>query len=178
MKTCTNCGALLKDDAMFCTQCGAAAQAAAPAPEQQYSNEGWDQAYNGNQQYQQYQQPVPPVMPYDHTSEYDPEDISNNKVYCMLGYLSGFVGIIIALLASGADRSPYINFHIRQAIKFSVINSLTNIVMVALCFTFVIPIAGAIWKVVLLVLKIIAFVQVCMGKAKEPPIIRAFPFLK
>ena len=179
MKTCTNCGALLKDDAMFCTQCGAAAQAAAPAPEQQYSNEGLDQAYNGNQQYQQYQQPpVQYISPYDHTAEYDPEDISKGKPYCMLVYLCGIIGIIIALLASSAEKSPYINFHVRQQIKFCVIQILSTIVMAILAITIVIPIAGAIWLVILLVLRIIAFFQVCMGKAKEPAIIRAFPFLK
>lgn len=183
MKTCPNCGAQLNDDAMFCTQCGAAA-AASPEAGQYQSNDQYQQydQYQQNGQYQQYNQyqqpPVQYVSPYDHTAEFDPEDISKGKPYCMLVYLAGIVGIIIALLASGAERSAYINFHVRQQIKFCVIQILTGIVMAVLGITIVIPIAGAIWLIILLVLRIIAFFQVCMGQAKEPAIIRAFPFLK
>ena len=166
MKICPSCGAQLSDEAMFCTQCGAAVHAA-QQQEDQY------------QQYNQYQQPpVQYVSPYDHTAEFDPEDISRGKPYCMLVYLAGIIGIIIALLASGAEKSAYINFHVHQQIKFCVIQILSGIIMAVLSFTVVIPIAGAIWLIILLVLRIIAFVQVCMGQAKEPAIIRAFPFLK
>ena len=72
------------------------------------------------------------VDPYDHTAEFDPKDISDNKVICMLIYLTGAIGIFIALLAS--STSQYVAFHVRQALKFLVVYSLMAIVL-ALVFS-------------------------------------------
>ena len=128
--------------------------------------------------YQQpvYAPPAPAYDPYDHTSEFDAKDISDNKVYCMLAYLLGTVGVILALLAS-AD-SPYTKFHIRQALKFTVVNILLAIVTAILCWTIIVPVAAGIMFTVLFVIKIICFFQICGGKAKEPAIIRGLGFLK
>ena len=94
----------------------------------------------------------------------------------MLVYLMGAVGIVIALLAS--HSSPYAAFHVRQALKFTVVNILMAICTVLLCWTFIVPIAYLIMLVVLWVIKIICFFQICAGKAKEPAIIRSLGFLK
>lgn len=59
---------------------------------------------------------------YDYTTEFEAKDISENKVLAMLCYLIGLPGVIIALL--GSNRFPYAEFHVRQALKFSVFNSL------------------------------------------------------
>lgn len=141
MKTCTNCGAQLNDEAMFCTQCGKnieaeAAQGVPPVQDQNQQYQQYQQQYDQNQYQQQYQQNQyqqqyqPKVDIYDHTAEFDPKDISDNKVYCMLVYLASWLGIIVALLASGASKSEYVNFHVRQALKISVISTLSLIVMV------------------------------------------------
>lgn len=151
MKNCPRCNMTFEDNAAFCSNCG-------------FSFTG---------------QPAGvPVMadPYDHTSEYDPADISENKVIAMLPYLMGWVGIIIALLA--VNNSRYVAFHVKQALKFTVVSTLAVICTVIFCWTFVIPIALAIFELVLLVVKIICFFQVCGGKAKEPAIIKHFSFLK
>lgn len=116
------------------------------------------------------------IPPWDHTHEFDPEDISENKVMAMAAYLLGPIGVIIALLA--AQSSPYAGFHVRQGLKFTIVEALVCIVMVLLCWTFVVPAAAAIFLIILMVLKIIAFVSVCKGKAIEPPIIRNLKFLK
>ena len=96
MAFCPNCGAQVEDGVAFCPQCGTGLNGAAP---------------------------MPPIDIYDHTMEFHPQDISDNKVYAMLCYLMGTIGIIIALLASA--ESPYLKFHIRQAVKISVTSMLT-----------------------------------------------------
>lgn len=168
MKNCPVCNAQLNDDAVFCTQCGAPQQQA-----QQPGAEQAGQAYTAPQNnYNPYAAPVY-SDPYDHTAEMDPQDISENKVFAMCVYLLGWIGIVIALLAS--RDSKYIAFHVRQALKIEV----TSIISVVMA---IVPILGwiafAVCAVILLVLRIIAFFQICSGKAKEPAIVRSLGFLK
>ena len=74
MKNCPNCGNPCDDGAAFCNKCGA------PFGAPNY-------------------QAQPMFDPADHTAEFDPADISENKVIAMAPYLMGWVGIIVALLA-------------------------------------------------------------------------------
>lgn len=148
MKICPNCHAQLDDSAAFCSSCGT--------------------SFMTNQ--------APSINIYDHTAQFEASDISDNKVYAMLPYLLGTIGIIIALLAS--NTSEYVRFHIRQALKFTVCTVLGVICTAVLCWTFIVPIAFLILETVFLVLKIICFFQICSGKAKEPVIIRDLGFLK
>lgn len=157
MKTCVNCYCQIEDDQSFCPVCGA---------QQPYPNP------NPQAAPQYPPQPQYAYDIYDHTAEFDPRDISDNKCYAMLIYLLGWVGIVIALLAS--HDSPYLQFHIRQAIKITVCMSLLVILMIIPIVNFV----AAICIIILLVLKIIAFFQICTGKAKEPAIVRSLGFLK
>lgn len=150
MAYCKNCGARIPDDAGFCGECGAPVSGGAGMP--RYADV------------------------YDHTAEYDPEDISSNKVVAMSAYILGIVGIVIALLA--APDSKYAAFHSRQALKLSITNTLLAFIMVLLSWTIIVLIAGAVCAVILWVVRIICFFQVCSGKAKEAPIIRSLGFLK
>lgn len=150
---CSKCGTQLAEGAGFCPNCGTPT-AGGPQPQAQtvYAD------------------------PADHTAEFDAKDISDNKVFAMLPYLMGVVGVIIALLAS--NESKYARFHVRQALKLDVVAILLGIAAVALCWTCIgAPICG-IAEVVLLVIRIICFFQVCKGKAKEPAIIKDLKFLK
>ena len=70
MKFCPNCGTQLEEGAASCPSCGAVFAAPAPA------------VY---------------VDPADHTAEFDPADISQNKVFAMLPYVMGIIGVVIAL---------------------------------------------------------------------------------
>ncbi len=152
MKNCVSCGAQMSDTQSFCTVCGAQQPSPATAP-----------VY----------QSAAPADPFDHTAEFDPRDISDNKCFAMLIYLLGTVGIIIALLAS--KDSPYLKFHIRQAIKLTVCAILVS-------FAAIVPFIGwivaAVCCVIIFVLKIIAFFSICSGKAQEPAIIKNIDFLK
>lgn len=176
MKICPKCGVQNDDTALFCEICGA--QLAAPAAPNAYPNPHYNPA------------PYTYADPYDHTAEFDPKDISDNKVISMLVYLMGWIGIVIALLAS--SHSKYAAFHVRQALKFTVVSILSSLATVCLVLvgalfymTVIIPIIAAvaalalvIMQIVLGVIQIICFFQICKGKAKEPAIIRSLKFLK
>lgn len=167
MKTCPKCHAELADNAMFCTNCGT----------QLASSDSNQQPKEPN--YNAYQPPyagTPIYDPYDHTAEFDRKDISDNKVMAMLVYLLGWIGIVIALL--GGQSSPYTAFHVRQALKFTVVETLMLICSLLLFITLIVPIACAVMEIVFFVIKIICFFQICSGKAKEPAIIRHLKFLK
>ena len=164
MKSCPNCNANMPDQATHCSVCGTPLNQQPNNPN--FNNGGFNNGYA----------PYAPIDPYDHTAEFTQKDISDNKVYAMSVYLLGFIGIIIALLAS--HDSPYTAFHVRQAIKFLVVDTLLAICSIFLIWTFIVPFAAGVMEIVLFVIKIICFFQICSGKAKEPAIIRSLNFLK
>ena len=147
MAFCPNCGAQVDDGAASCPNCGTAF-APANAPVYSYDTK-------------------------DHTAEYDPKDISDNKVFAMAAYLLGVVGIIITMLA--AQKSPYAMFHARQSLKISVCGALLLVCMIVPILGWLVAAVGAI---VLMVVSIIQFFSVCNGKAKEAPVVSSFGFLK
>ncbi len=118
-----------------------------------------------------------PVMvaanPFDHTAEFDTKDISDNKVYAMLCYIFGLIGVIVAAIC--AKESPYVKFHMTWALRSSIVMVLCELLMIV---PFLGWFAAPICMIIILVLQIIAFFQVCGGKAKEMAIIRSFGFLK
>ena len=111
--------------------------------------------------------------PTDHTAKFTKEDISDNKVLAMIPYLMGWVGIIITLLASGT--SEYASFHVKQALKIQVVTILSVLLNI---IPFLGTLAFGILGIVLFVVNIICFVNVCKGLAKEPLIVSSIPFLK
>ena len=176
MKICQNCGAEVNDNASFCAKCGSKMETAANQAANTAGNTAGNAGETADQGQQYQQQYYQPVDPYDHTAQFDAKDISDNKVFAMVAYLTGTIGIIIALLAG--SKSEYAMFHVRQALKFEVITTLTAIVTLVFIWTIVIPVITGIFLVVLFVCRIIAFFSICGGKAKEPYIIRSFGFLK
>lgn len=148
MKICPKCGAQADDSAQFCTGCGSPFGAYAPA------------AFD----------------PYDHTGEFDTKDIADNKLLAMLLYLTGPIGMIIALLA--APQSDYVRFHVRQTIKILIAGLVVSLLTAVLVWTVIVPILGGIALLVLAVVDIICFIRVCKGQAKEAPIVCKIGFLK
>jgi len=163
MKVCPHCNVQLEDDVVFCPACGQNTnpQPAAPRRQASYSSRS-------------------SRVPYDHTHEFTRKDISDNKVIAMLVYLLGPVGILIALLAS--TNSPYVAFHLRQALKITVVETLMPIAALLLSCTVILAFvalpAWGILTIAFFVIRIISFFQICSGKAVEPAIIRNLDFLK
>ncbi len=154
MKICPRCQTQVNDDTVFCPNCGNNFAATETTPVTA----------------------MVATADFDHTAEFDPRDISENKVIAMCVYLLGAIGILIALLAS--KESPYAAFHVRQGLKFTVVITLTGILSALLCWTCIVPAAAGILMIALFVVKIICFFNVCNGKAVEPAIIRSLGFLK
>lgn len=145
MKFCTKCGTQCEDNANNCSNCGTSFSAPAAAPY---------------------------VDPHDHTAEFDAKDISDNKVVAMLCYLMGTFGVIIAALL--ANTSKYAQFHVRTALKFTVVNILLGIIAIV---PFLGWLVAGVGFLITFVLRIIAFFQICSGKAKDPAIISSLGFL-
>ena len=150
MKVCPQCRISYNDSETVCGKCGGALMTLEMQPA-----------------------PAAPADMTDHTAEFDPADISQNKVVAMVPYLLGWIGIIIALLASGT--SPYASFHVRQALKIQICSVLAG-------FLAIIPILGwiamGICAILAVVINLIGFFDVCRGMAREPMIISKFGFLR
>ncbi len=178
-KICPNCGTVLKENASFCQNCGARFIRVASEQQNGYAPPPPSGGYTppqGDYTPPQGGYAPPPPPTHDHTAEFDPKDISDNKVLAIAAYLLGWIGVIFALIA-GKD-SPYAAFHARQALKILVLEMLTLFLGIFFIWTFIAPLAAAVFIFILFVVNIIAFFDVCGGKAKEPPIVRSFGFLK
>lgn len=185
MKQCTNCGTQFDDNVQFCPNCGqAAANQTAANQGAQYNAQGApNAAQNGAQgNYQQYAgapygyapQYVP--NPYDHTAEFSAQDVSENKPYALLLYISGIIGIVVCLLLK--SDSAFLKFHLKQAVKIFVTQALVLMFGALLAFTIIVPLAAAVCTVILFVIQLICFFRVCGGKSVEPPIVAGLSFLK
>jgi len=168
---CANCGNEIAPGVSFCTQCGAAVNQQVP-PQQNAGQQVPPPQPNYGQVPPQYQA----YDPTDHTAEFDPKDISDNKVIAMLPYIVGLFGVLIAIIA--AKDSAYVSFHVRQALKYTVCEALLGIIVAVLCWTIIVPIAGGVCFIIIFVCRLISFFSICSGKAKEAPIIKSFGFLK
>lgn len=167
MKICPNCNAQLNDDAMFCVNCGAQ-MGANPNPQQ-----------NPQQNVYTQQMPAAPVVSNtDHTAEFSPEDVSDNKLFAALVYALSIVGVIIALIANLNNKSAYLKFHIKQSLKIFITDLIVGFCTLVLCWTCIVPVAGAICAVIILVVNVICFIQTLRNKSVEPPIISGLGFLK
>lgn len=183
---CSNCGIENRDGSDFCMNCGMSlvqqprqSQQTQAQTEQQTNRNTYQngQNYTNNCGYGEgYVHSNAYVDPYNHTAEFDREDVSQNKVFAMLPYLLGWIGLIVALIAS--RDSKFVGFHVRQALKISVSKTLLGIIALLLCWTVVVPIAAGIMYLILWIVRIISFFSVCSGNAIEAPIVRSFGFLK
>lgn len=198
MKFCKNCGFQMNDADTFCSACGvpvdnipAPTQDAAPVSDAVVNDapQTNEPVAPANSQapvppplvYQQpmYQPPYPQPVPFDpndHTAEFTAEDISKNKIIAMAAYLLGILGVIIALLAS--HDSPYAAFHVRESLKLTIVGILGAICCGILCIVFIGLFLLPILAIVLLIVRIICFFNVCSGKAKNAPIVGNLSFFK
>ena len=163
MKVCPKCGLRLEDHMQVCPRCNHSFEP------REYRD---DPGYRDNGGYR----PAPPQYapdPFDHTHEFAPQDVSRNKVFALAGYLLGFIGIVIALLYS--KESPYLKFHIHQAMKITVTQALLVLVF---CIPLLGWLAGWVCSVILYVVQWICVFRTASGKSMEVPILKKYEFLK
>ena len=198
MKICANCGAQVSDDASFCNNCGSSllssaanepaqnaaapvntdnAQAGSPAPAPApVPNMASSQqpAQQGQQNYGQVPyQPYVNYDPADHTSEFDPRDIADNRLFAVIPYLFGIIaGIIVGIYVK---ESPYVKFHIKNAIRLEIATLIAVLIALVPILGWIV---GGVLCLILVVLDIIAIVWAFQGKAKDIPIISSIGFLK
>ncbi len=156
MKNCPGCNAVMEDETVFCTVCGAKFdEADAEAPKYE-SAEVFDA-----------ESEVP---------EFTAEDISNNKPIAMLAYLGGTIGLILAAICK--KDSAFVDFHFRQSLKIYIVELLATLIC-AIGSVLIIPaLIAPVVITILLVVRIICFVNVAKGVSKEPAIVKGFKFLK
>lgn len=203
MKVCPVCSAVMEDDSMFCTSCGN--RFGEGAPVSQPANNGaanspfaapaanYAPAAPVQDAYIPPVAPVPPVNyaqpmaapatpvaapvdPADHTAEFSAEDVSEHKVYALLVYIAGIIGIIPALLI-GKD-SPYLKFHIQQKMKMMVSSLLVTLIGSVTSFLILPALAVGIIALIIFVLNLICFFKTASGKSVEVPIIKDIKLFK
>ena len=163
MRFCTGCGAQLEDGAKFCSVCG---QKVEPAQTQALpvAGDGGFQSKLDDAVNQFTNTP-------NTTSEYSPEDISNNKVMSFLSYL--WILFIVPLIA--APNSPYAKFHANQGLLLFLFDIIIAIVAM-------IPVVGwiisAVGGALVLIFRIIGIVNSLKGEAKELPLIGKYRIIK
>lgn len=114
----------------------------------------------------------------DTTSEFDPQDIQNNKVMAILAYISWLV--LIPLFA--AKDSKFARFHCNQGIVLAIaeiiawiiLGILSNIPLIGWIFSLV----EGLLSLVCLIFSVLGIVNAANGKAKELPFIGSFKILK
>ena len=114
----------------------------------------------------------------DSTSEFDPNDIQQNKTMAILAYLSWLV--LIPLFA--AKESKFARFHCNQGIVLAIAEIIVWVVFGVLS---AIPYIGWLFIVlnslvslVCLVLAVLGIINAANGKAKELPVVGKIRILK
>lgn len=172
MIICPKCGTQMNEGTAFCKNCGTPLNTTGVQPQMGMNQQG-------------YQQPM--MNLFDHTAEFSAKDVSDNKVIAMLPYLFSWIGVLFVLLAS--KESPYASFHVRQYLKILVTKAVLGLLSIACVLVMIIPFLGwviggigllciFVMKIILFVVTIMGFINVCKGTAIELPVVRSLNFLK
>ncbi len=118
----------------------------------------------------------------DHTSEFDPTDIQNNKTMGILSY----IGLLVLVPIFAAKDSKFARFHANQGLVLVIAQAIVTTVLSILAAILAhIPFIG--WLLALLIRlvipvvyipSIIGIINAAKGQAKELPIIGGIRILK
>ncbi|MCR4854485.1 MAG: zinc ribbon domain-containing protein [Prevotella sp.] len=119
----------------------------------------------------------------DITNQFDPQDISQNKVMAVLAYF----GILVLIPIFAAKESKFARFHSNQGlillilgIALSIISSILSTILFSISYKLMWImgiISFAIW-VIIAVFFILGVINAAKGRAKELPLIGHFKLLK
>lgn len=161
MAFCNKCENQLPDGANNCPNCGA------PAGNTQQNTQNAQDFVNNM------------MNTNDTTSQFDPQDINNNKGMSVLAYI-GFL-FLVPLLA--CPNSKFARYHTNQGLVLFLLEFALGVVTGILG---IIPIAGliiggllsAVGGIFTLVLMIMGIINAAQGQAKELPLIGKITLLK
>lgn len=96
---------------------------------------------------------------YEVVQEDATQDHGDQKALAIVGWILGWIGLVIALLAGDRD-DPFLKFWLNQMLVFDLFALLGCI-----------PLIGWVWAVVMFVLWVITLVRICKGETTPVPII-------
>lgn len=176
MSFCTQCGTEIKGEAAFCSNCGAPVNGA-PNDKAEHTapGAGFSDAINKI------------TDTADNTAEFDPADISANKVFAVLAY----IGILVLIPLIGAPNSKFARFHANQGLVLligelaygiarGVLLSVLSWVLFgpARILYLAVKYITGILNLVFAVLAILGIINAAQGKAKELPLVGQIHLLK
>lgn len=183
MAFCEKCGVQLNDGLKFCPECGAPVNAAPPVappppvapvydaqpqqtPPQQSKVEAAFNQFNNTE---------------DTTADFDPEDVSSNKIMGVLAYLSWLV--LIPIFA--AKESKFARFHVNQGLVLAITEIVWGIIYRVIrailpygALYTIFGVVGSIVSIIFLVISIIGIINAVKGKAKALPLIGSIKLIK
>ncbi|MBR5559563.1 MAG: zinc-ribbon domain-containing protein [Oscillospiraceae bacterium] len=153
MSYCSKCGSKIESNAQFCTQCGAPVEggAAKTMPEFDLNQLGKDSV--------------------DSTAAFSAQDISENKVICILCYF----GLLLLIPLLVKKDSAFARFHSNQGLILFIFDILVSILAAVPVVGWIISIVGSIAGVVFWIMGI---VNVLNGRAKTLPLIGGITLIK
>ena len=162
MAFCEKCGAQIDETTNVCTGCGVAA-----------GGDKFDQAVNSvTDKFNKFNDTA------DTTSDFDQNDIKQNKLMAGLSYF----GILVLIPIFAAKNSKFARFHANQGLILTIISWGMSIISMVIgeipVIGFIFSILSGIVSIVTLVLFVIGLINVIQGKAKELPIVGKYRILK
>ncbi len=173
MAFCSKCGAKLEDGSKFCKSCG---EPVKMSTEDKVSAAAAD-----------FTEKVSKINDTeDTTSEFDQKDISDNKAFAILAYISWLV--LVPIFA--AKNSKFARFHANQGLVLCIIETAWWIVSTIISWflgillwrvfalAWLIGLLFRLVNILFLVMMILGIVNAAQGKAKVLPIIGKIKILK
>lgn len=172
MAFCEKCGAQIDDSAKFCNVCGAPRTPISEATVKDGTGTNGNTGKSGFAAI--FDTP-------DHTAEFDPTEINNNKVICVISYL----WILFFLPLVCCPDSRYGKFHANQALILLLTSVALGIVTTIFSFMGFIPFIGILFNLLSalvslcdLGLLLFGMINTGLGKSKELPIVGRFTIIK
>ena len=114
----------------------------------------------------------PPVVVVEPDPQFDAQDIADNRMLAMLGYLT--CGILPMI---GCRNSAFAMHHVNQAPWIFIGSIVVSVAMGVLAFTVIVPVLGVACLIALFVFEIMGIVPALKGSGKYLPFVKKLPVI-